>query len=121
MNDRSIATSLKYLSGFGSHHETEAVEGALPVGRNSPQKVPYGLYAEQVSGTAFTAPRAHNLRSWLYRLRPSAMHSPFRRVGDRLVRSAPCQEAENSPNRLRWLPLPAPTEPTDFLEGIATY
>src|SRR5688572_22747563 len=121
MNDQSLAVNLKYLSGFGSHHETEAVEGALPVGRNSPQKVPFGLYAEQLSGTAFTAPRAQNQRSWLYRLRPSAMHSPFRRVGDRLLRSAPCHEAEHAPNRLRWMPLPMPTEPTDFVEGLVTY
>src|SRR5688500_8808168 len=98
MNDTSLLTQLRYLSGFGAHHETEAVEGALPVGRNSPQKVPFGLYAEQLSGTSFTAPRAHNLRSWLYRMRPSAMQTPFRRVGDRMLRSAPCQETECAPN-----------------------
>src|SRR5277367_1017212 len=63
--------------GFGSYFETEAVPGALPVGRNSPQKVPYGLYAEQLSGTAFTAPRHQNRRSWLYRMRPSADHGPY--------------------------------------------
>ncbi|HEX4780686.1 MAG TPA: homogentisate 1,2-dioxygenase, partial [Usitatibacter sp.] len=74
MNDRSLQSPLKYLSGFGSHHESEALEGALPVGQNSPQKVPFGLYAEQLSGSSFTAPRGENLRSWLYRLRPSAMH-----------------------------------------------
>ena len=70
----------EYLSGFGSHHESEAVAGALPIGRNSPQKVPFGLYAEQLSGSSFTMPRAQNLRSWLYRLRPSAMHGPYRRI-----------------------------------------
>ena len=59
-----------YLSGFANHFSTEAVAGALPVGRNSPQKVPFGLYTEQLSGTAFTAPRHENRRSWLYRLRP---------------------------------------------------
>jgi len=58
VNDRSVATSLQYLSGFGSHHESEAVPGALPHGQNSPQKVPFGLYAEQLSGSAFTAPRS---------------------------------------------------------------
>jgi homogentisate 1,2-dioxygenase len=110
----------KYLSGFGSHHETEAVPGALPVGRNSPQEVPFGLYAEQLSGSAFTAPRAQNLRSWLYRLRPSASHRPFRRINDGLLRTAPSHEGESSPNRLRWAPLPAPAEPVDFLDGLAT-
>ncbi len=65
-------------TGFANHHATEAVAGALPVGRNSPQHVPFGLYAEQLSGTAFTAPRAENRRSWLYRLRPTANHGAFR-------------------------------------------
>jgi homogentisate 1,2-dioxygenase len=120
MNDRAIATDLKYLAGFGSHHESEAAAGALPVGRNSPQKVPFGLYAEQVSGSSFTMPRAQNLRSWLYRLRPSASHRPYRRIKDGLLRSAPSHEGECSPNRLRWSPLPLPTEPTDFLDGLAT-
>src|SRR5215203_447357 len=73
--------TLTYRSGFLNTHETEALEGALPIGRNSPQRAPYGLYAEQLSGTAFTAPRADNRRSWLYRIRPSAMHTPFERIG----------------------------------------
>ena len=120
MNDTVSTTALRYLSGFGAHHETEAVPGALPVGQNSPQKVPFGLYAEQLSGTSFTTPRAHNLRSWLYRLRPSAMHAPFSRIPDGLLRTAPCLEAECSPNRLRWSPLAAPESPTDFLEGLVT-
>ncbi len=112
---------MKYLSGFGAHHESEAIEGALPVGQNSPQQVPFGLYAEQLSGSAFTAPRAGNLRSWLYRLRPSAMHSPFRRIGERQLRTAPCLEVECSPNRLRWAPQAAPTEATDFIAGMTTF
>ena len=119
MNDQAT-TTLKYLSGFGSHHESEALEGALPVGQSSPQNVPFGLYAEQISGSAFTAPRAHNLRSWLYRLRPSAMHKPFRRVGEGQIRTAPCHEAECSPNRLRWGPFELPEQPTDFIAGLAT-
>ncbi|MEO5692829.1 MAG: homogentisate 1,2-dioxygenase [Usitatibacter sp.] len=110
-----------YLSGFGNHHESEAVAGALPVGRNSPQKVPFGLYAEQLSGSAFTAPRSENRRSWLYRLRPSAMHSTFERIDDGRLRTAPCREAEVSPNRLRWSPLPAPQAGTDFIAGLFTY
>jgi len=120
VNDRILAAGLRYLSGFGAHHESEAIEGALPVGQNSPQQAPLGLYAEQLSGTAFTAPRAANLRSWLYRLRPSAMHGPYRRVGEGLVRTAPCLEAECSPNRLRWGPQRWPSEPTHFLAGLAT-
>jgi len=104
---------LNYLTGFGSHHETEAVAGALPSGQNSPQKVAFGLYAEQLSGSAFTAPRSENLRSWLYRLRPVAMHRPFERMDDRLVRTAPCHEKETPPNRLRWSPLPMPAAPTE--------
>jgi len=111
---------MKYLSGFGAHHETEARKGALPVGRNSPQKVRFGLYAEQLSGSAFTAPRAANLRSWLYRLHPSAMHKPYRRIDDGLLRTAPCLEGECSPNRLRWKPQALPQKPTDFLAGLET-
>jgi homogentisate 1,2-dioxygenase len=120
MNDRSVAATLKYLSGFGSHHESEAVVGALPVGQNSPQKVPFGLYAEQLSGSSFTMPRPQNLRSWLYRLRPSAMHGAFQELDAGWLRTAPYREARASPNRLRWQPLPAPATPTDFLEGMVT-
>jgi homogentisate 1,2-dioxygenase len=111
---------VKPLSGFGAHHESEAVPGALPVGQNSPQRPAFGLYAEQISGTAFTAPRATNLRSWLYRLRPSAGHPPFARIGDALIRTAPCAEGECSPNRLRWRPMPMPSAPTDFIAGLMT-
>jgi homogentisate 1,2-dioxygenase len=120
MNDIASNTALMYLSGFGSHHETEAVPGALPVGRNSPQQVPFGLYAEQLSGSSFTMPRAQNLRSWLYRLRPSAMHPAFQRIDDGLVRTAPCDEAESPPNRLRWMPHPPPSQPRDFVAGMVT-
>ena len=75
-------TTPAYQSGFGNEFATEALPGALPEGRNSPQRCPYGLYAEQLSGTAFTALRADNRRSWLYRIRPSAMHRPFERIGE---------------------------------------
>src|SRR5438045_2581133 len=71
---------LRYQTGFGNEFSSEAVEGALPQGQNSPQRVGLGLYAEQLSGTAFTAPRAQNRRVWLYRIRPSAGHPPFRRM-----------------------------------------
>lgn len=110
------------LSGFGNHHATEAVPGALPVGQNSPQHVPYGLYAEQLSGTAFTAPRVENRRSWLYRLRPSASHQPYAPyAGAGRLRSGPFDEVPPSPNRLRWDPLPLPDTPTDFVDGLVTY
>ncbi|MGA8399944.1 MAG: homogentisate 1,2-dioxygenase [Stellaceae bacterium] len=115
-----IDPPLAYLSGFGNEHATEAVAGALPKGQNSPQRPPLGLYAEQLSGTPFTAPRHANRRSWLYRILPSAMHAPFRRIDNGLWRSAPFAEAEPSPNRLRWDPLPLPTAPVDFIDGIAT-
>jgi homogentisate 1,2-dioxygenase len=108
--------------GFGNHFASEAVAGALPVGRNSPQHVPFGLYAEQLSGTAFTAPRAENRRSWLYRLRPTASHRPFTAyAGGELVRSAPFDEVPPSPNRLRWDPLPLPEQPVDFIDGLVSY
>lgn len=111
---------LRYQSGFGNTFSSEAVPGALPVGQNSPQRVPDGLYAEVLSGTAFTAPRAENHSSWLYKLRPSAMHPPYRRLAQGLVRSGPFDEVEVAPNRLRWDPLPIPAEATDFVDGLAT-
>jgi homogentisate 1,2-dioxygenase len=111
-----------YQSGFGNHHATEAVAGALPVGQNSPQRTPFGLYTEQLSGSAFTAPRHDNRRSWLYRLRPSASHAPFKPyAGAPLLRSAPFTEVPATPNRLRWDPAPAPASPVDFLDGLTTY
>jgi len=111
---------LAYLSGFGNEHVTEAVAGALPRGRNSPQHPPLGLYPEQLSGTPFTAPRHANRRSWLYRILPSAMHGPYRRIDNGLWRSAPCSEAEPPFNRLRWDPLPPPDTAVDFVDGMAT-
>jgi homogentisate 1,2-dioxygenase len=111
-----------YLTGFGNHFASEAVAGALPVGRNSPQRVPFGLYAEQLSGTAFTAPRAENRRSWLYRLRPTASHSPYEPYpGGPLLRSAPFDELPPTPNRLRWDPLSLPDVATDFVDGLTSY
>ena len=111
-----------YLTGFANHHASEAVPGALPIGRNSPQHVPFGLYAEQLSGTAFTAPRSENRRSWLYRLRPTANHGAFTPcAGSSLLRSAPFDKVPPSPNRLRWDPLPMPGVPTDWLDGLVTY
>jgi homogentisate 1,2-dioxygenase len=112
--------TLRYQAGFGNTFSTEAEPGALPVGQNSPQQPPRGLIAEVFSGSAFTAPRHENLSSWLYRLRPSAMHGPFRRMAPGLLRSGPFDEVEASPNRLRWSPWPIPSEPMDFLDGLVT-
>ncbi|PJG46757.1 homogentisate 1,2-dioxygenase [Sphingobium sp. LB126] len=110
------------MAGFGNHFVTEAVAGALPQGRNSPQHVPFGLYAEQLSGAAFTAPRADNRRSWLYRLRPAANHPAYRPYeSDTLLRSGPFDEVPPTPNRLRWDPLPMPRQATDFVDGLVSY
>jgi len=111
-----------YFSGFGNEFVTEAVAGALPVGRNSPQQAPLGLYAEQFSGTAFTQPRGVNRRSWVYRILPSAKHPPFLRIGNGNLRGTPFDELEPNPNRLRWdpLPLPAEDERKDFIDGLFT-
>lgn len=109
---------LKYLSGFGSEFTSEALEGAVPQGQNSPQVCPYGTYAEQLSGTAFTAPRNKNLRSWLYRIRPSVQHAPFKPSP-----TAPglnyCFDSAN-PNQLRWRPFPLPGKTSTWLEGLHT-
>ena len=110
---------LKYRPGFGNQHSTEALAGALPQGQNSPQKPAFGLYAEQVSGSAFTAPRTDNLRSWQYRLRPSAQHSQYRLLTHTSLRTAPCLEVPASPNRLRWNPLPIQAD-TDFIDSLVT-
>lgn len=112
-----------YLSGFGNSFEAEAIAGALPIGRNSPQKVNYGLYAEQLSGTAFTAPQASNRRSWLYRIRPSVKHGGrFRRVEGSLIRAAPAARNESAlaPTQVRWDPVSLPDEPTTFVTGLRT-
>jgi homogentisate 1,2-dioxygenase len=112
--------AVQYQSGFGNEFATEAMPEALPKGQNSPQKNPLGLYTEQWSGTPFTAHRATNRRTWTYRIRPSVTHRPFEQISNRLTRSAPFNEVPTTPNQLRWDPLPVPSEPTDFIEGIAT-
>jgi homogentisate 1,2-dioxygenase len=112
--------SAPYMSGFGSHFASEAVAGALPKGRNSPQRPAHGLYAEQLSGTAFTAPRAENRRCWLYRLRPSAEHPPYRRYEGAPLFDAATPAAPLPPNRLRWDPLPDAATGTDFVDGLTT-
>jgi homogentisate 1,2-dioxygenase len=113
-------TSTGYLTGFGNHFATEAVPGALPEGRNSPQRPPFGLYAEQLSGTAFTAPRDENRRSWLYRMRPSAEHPPYRPYEGARAFGAGDLETPLAPNRLRWNPIDYPDQPTDLIDGLVT-
>jgi homogentisate 1,2-dioxygenase len=113
---------LHYLSGFGNSFETEALPGTLPQGRNSPKKINYGLYAEQLSGSPFTAPRESNQRSWLYRIRPAVRHMlRFRRIDRGLIRTGPDHdEAELPLGQLRWRPVPVPDEPLTFVTGLRT-
>src|SRR5689334_9659719 len=114
-----MTDALAYLTGFGGHFATEAVEGALPEGRNSPQRPAYGLYAEQLSGSSFTSPRHENRRSWLYRMRPTADHRPYTRYeGAKLFAPGTVKEPL-APNRLRWDPPELPAG-TDFVDGLVT-
>lgn len=118
--DKAAAAEPQYQSGFGNDFATEARPGVLPVGRNSPQRVAHGLYAELISGTAFTAPRAANLRTWTYRLRPSAEHGKARAVAHGTWLTAPFMQAAAPANRLRWNPWPDPAPGTDFVDGMVT-
>ena len=110
------------MPGFGNDFETEALPGALPQGQNSPQKCAYGLYAEQLSGSPFTAPRSTNERSWLYRMRPSVRHGGrYERIDVPLWKTAPDGEPHDLPlGQYRWNPLPMPDSPTDFIDGVRT-
>ncbi|WP_413943471.1 homogentisate 1,2-dioxygenase [Bdellovibrio sp. HCB-162] len=107
----------KYLSGFGNHFSSEARPGALPQDQNSPQKAPLGLYPEQLSGSAFTAPRAQNLYTWLYRLRPSVMHKAFKPLKE-LTQKTFFKPQHTNPNQMRWNALPEING--HFLEGLRT-
>ncbi|HEX7388592.1 MAG TPA: homogentisate 1,2-dioxygenase [Acidiphilium sp.] len=114
--------TLRYMPGFGNDFETEALAGALPQGQNSPQRCPYGLYAEQLSGSPFTAPRGTNERSWLYRIRPSVKHvGKFRSIEMPFWKTAPHIVPHGLPlGQLRWGPVPMPAENLTFLTGIRT-
>ncbi|WP_162434084.1 homogentisate 1,2-dioxygenase [Pseudoxanthomonas koreensis] len=119
----SKSTELRYMTGFGNEFASEAIAGALPVGQNSPQRVAHGLYAEQLSGSAFTAPRGQNRRSWLYRIRPAAMHGAFSLLGGADAKPRfhnDFGDGPVTPDQLRWDPLPLPTTPTDFVDGLYT-
>ncbi|WP_372762289.1 homogentisate 1,2-dioxygenase [Pseudoalteromonas sp.] len=115
-----MTSELQYMTGFGNEFETEALPGALPIGQFSPQKVNYDLYAEQFSTTAFTAPRAHNRRTWLYRLRPSVVQGDYTPMDNGLIRTAPITEVPTPPTMLRWNPIAIPEQPTDFIDGLIT-
>jgi homogentisate 1,2-dioxygenase len=108
-----------YQSGFNNEFATEALEGALPEGRNAPQRVRYGLYAEQFSGSAFTVARPMQKRSWLYRIRPSVLHGPFIPIDSGMLRGT-FDEVPTPPNQLRWDPMPLPSDPADFVDGLIT-
>lgn len=110
----------EYRSGFRNHFATEALPGALPDGQNSPQRCPYGLYAEQFSGSAFTMPRHLNLRSWFYRIRPSVLQSAYRPLPNQSIATAPLFNSPADPNQMRWDPAPIPNVPTDFIDGLTT-
>ena len=108
------------MTGFGGHFETEAVDGAIPKGRNSPQRPAFGLYTEQLSGSSFTSPRHENRRSWLYRIRPTADHRPFAAYdGGRLFAPGTVKEPL-APNRLRWDSPKDLPEDADFVDGMVT-
>jgi len=113
--------SIQYQSGFGNEFASEALPGALPVGCNNPRVCPYNLYAEQLSGTAFTVPRRVNQRTWFYRIRPSVTHEPFHPLEfpvDTIM--SDFSNAAVTPNQLRWRPLAVPAEPVDFIRGLFT-
>ena len=114
-----MTDALRYVTGFGGHVESEAIEGALPKGRNSPQRPSFGLYAEQLSGSSFTSLRHENRRSWLYRMRPTADHRPFVAYSGAPLFTARPSTKPLAPNRLRW-DAPELPENTDFVDGLVT-
>lgn len=123
MGEGEFEVMRQYLSGFNGSFESEAIKGALPLGQNNPQKCPYGLYAEQLNGTAFTAPRSDNKRTWFYRIRPSVTHEPFTQVDQPYIMSSFSPnniDVISDPNQLRWSPFLIPLEKTDFVQGLCT-
>lgn len=110
---------ITYLHGFGNYFQSEAIDGAFIRGRNSPQHVPYGLYAEQISGSAFTTPRSHNLHSWAYRIHPSVLHGEFKLFTHETFLGTPFTHL-TPPTQMRWNPLPYPSTSRDFIQSIVT-
>jgi homogentisate 1,2-dioxygenase len=129
MESTSNESSFKYMVGFNNTFESESVEGTLIKGRNNPQKCPYGLYAEQLSGTSFTQPRNKNLRSWLYRIKPTVGHSNHKEVDPEEYKywisdfESGSDNLTLTPEQLRWkaLPFPKKESKVDFLHGMITY
>ena len=115
-----MTDALQYMTGFGGHFASEAVEGALPEGRNSPQRPAFGLYTEQLSGSSFTSPRHENRRSWLYRMRPTADHRPFVRYEGAPLFAPGTVKEPLAPNRLRWDPPRDLPDGKDFVDGMVT-
>jgi len=119
----SDSAGLAYQSGFGNQHASEALPGALPLGRNNPQQPAHGLFAELISGSAFTAPRVANLRTWMYRRRPSVQAGAFEPLPHAHWKTGARDGVLAPPDPMRWLPLPLPAEnePLDFIEGLRTW
>jgi homogentisate 1,2-dioxygenase len=115
-----MLTHLTYQTGFGNEFASEAVAGALPLGRNSPQRAPHGLYAELMSGTAFTTPRAENRRTWMYRCQPSVVVGGYKPYAHEYWRTGAAQGVVAPPDPMRWRPVAIPTQPTDFIDGLRT-
>ena len=115
-----MSSDHSYLSGFGNEFATEAVAGALPQGRNSPQRAPHGLYAELISGTAFTAPRALNRRTWMYRRQPSVVSGAYAPYEQALWTTGAAGGLDMPPDPLRWNPFAIPDAPLDFVDGVRT-
>ena len=116
----TTSSELRYLHGFGNEHETEALSGALPVGQFNPQRAPMGLYAEQFSSTAFTAPRHMNRRTWLYRIRPSVVQGDYQCLPPSLLRCGPITEVPPTPDQMRWDALSFPSGSSDFIDSLVT-
>ena len=113
-------TPLKYQSGFGNEYATEAVAGALPQGRNSPQRAPMQLYPELISGTAFTAPRHENRRSWMYRRQPSVVSGRYEAYAQDHWRTGADPHIALAPEPMRWNPFPLTDAGCDFIDGMRT-
>ena len=111
---------MKYLTGFGNHFESQALPGSLPKGQNNPKQSPFGLIPEQISGTAFTMERSVNLRSWLYKIRPSAVHGPWEGFKQSFWQTRFTEPGKTSPAQMRWMPPPSPVEDLDFIQGVKT-
>ena len=115
-----MTTPLLYQSGFANEYATEALPGALPQGRNSPQRAPFDLYPELISGTAFTAPRHENRRSWLYRRQPSVVSGRYQPYAQALWATGANRDIALPPEPLRWNPMPFDGADADFIDGMRT-